>query len=348
MEAAATTARRLPARGVRAAAEPGRRSAGQRRGHHRGDGVGGGGGGRRPPAARAVPDRLPARGPGAAVGLRGPDPRDAGGDRHPRGAVHHHLRHARHGARRGGTGTRSRARPPSPPPCCATARCAGTYNKTLLPTYDLFSESRTFTAGTNPGALWRIGGVVAGICICEDLWSGDGPPELQAANGAQILLVPNGSPYYRDKRMSRSTTAAEVALRNGIPVIYVNCVGGVDDLVFDGGSIFADPDGSIRYLGPQFDIGPLLARRAGGAATAAGRLAGHGAHADPGSARADTPARRRAPVRGDGGDLAGARHRRARLRPRQRLREGDPRAVRRHRRGGGRQRGGRCPRAPRT
>ena len=129
----------------------------------------------------------------------------------------------------------------------------GTYNKTLLPTYDLFSEARTFAAGTNPGALWRIGGVVAGICICEDLWSGDGPPELQAANGAQILLVPNGSPYYRDKRMSRSTTAAEVALRNGIPVIYVNCVGGVDDLVFDGGAIFADPDGSIRYLGPQFD-----------------------------------------------------------------------------------------------
>ena len=129
----------------------------------------------------------------------------------------------------------------------------GTYNKTLLPTYDLFSEARTFAAGNAPGALWRIGGVVAGICICEDLWSGDGPPELQAANGAQILLVPNGSPYYRDKRMSRSTTAAEVALRNGIPVIYVNCVGGVDDLVFDGGAIFADPDGSIRYLGPQFD-----------------------------------------------------------------------------------------------
>ena len=128
----------------------------------------------------------------------------------------------------------------------------GVYHKTLLPTYDVFSEVRTFAAGNQPGALWRIGGVVAGICICEDLWSPDGPPELQAATGAQILLVPNGSPYYRDKRMSRSQTASAVARRNGVPVVYVNCVGGVDELVFDGGSIIADPDGSIRYLGAQF------------------------------------------------------------------------------------------------
>ncbi len=129
----------------------------------------------------------------------------------------------------------------------------GVYHKTLLPTYDIFAEARTFTAGDNPGALWRIGGVIAGICICEDMWSADGPPELQAAGGAQILLVPNGSPYYRDKRMSRSSTASAVARRNGIPVVYVNCVGGVDELVFDGGSIIADPDGSIRYLGAQFE-----------------------------------------------------------------------------------------------
>lgn len=130
----------------------------------------------------------------------------------------------------------------------------GVYHKVLLPTYDVFSEARTFAAGDRPGALWRIGGVVAGICICEDIWSGDGPPELQAAAGAQILLVPNGSPYYRDKRHSRSETASAVARRNGVPVIYVNCVGGVDDLVFDGGSIVADADGEVRYLGPQFEV----------------------------------------------------------------------------------------------
>jgi len=129
----------------------------------------------------------------------------------------------------------------------------GVYHKVLLPTYDVFSEARTYAAGDKPGALWRIGGVVAGICICEDLWSGDGPPELQAATGAQILLVPNGSPYYRDKRHSRRETASAVARRTGVPVIYVNCVGGVDDLVFDGGSIIADANGDIRYLGPQFD-----------------------------------------------------------------------------------------------
>ncbi|MEK6229681.1 MAG: NAD+ synthase [Actinomycetota bacterium] len=129
----------------------------------------------------------------------------------------------------------------------------GVYHKVLLPTYDVFSEARTYAAGDQPGALWRIGGVVAGISICEDLWSGDGPPELQAATGAQILLVPNGSPYYRDKRHSRQETAAAVARRTGVPVIYVNCVGGVDDLVFDGGSIIADAGGEIRYLGPQFE-----------------------------------------------------------------------------------------------
>jgi NAD+ synthase (glutamine-hydrolysing) len=129
----------------------------------------------------------------------------------------------------------------------------GVYHKVLLPTYDVFSEARTFAAGDKPGALWRIGGVVAGISICEDLWSGDGPPELQAATGAQILLVPNGSPYYRDKRNSRRETASAVARRNGVPVVYVNCVGGVDDLVFDGGSIIADADGEIRYLGAQFE-----------------------------------------------------------------------------------------------
>jgi len=129
----------------------------------------------------------------------------------------------------------------------------GVYHKVLLPTYDVFSEARTFAAGDRPGALWRIGGVVAGICICEDLWSGDGPPELQAATGAQILLVPNGSPYYRDKRLTRRETAAAVARRNGVPVVYVNCVGGADDLVFDGGSIIADAGGEIRHLGPQFE-----------------------------------------------------------------------------------------------
>jgi NAD+ synthase (glutamine-hydrolysing) len=129
----------------------------------------------------------------------------------------------------------------------------GVYHKVLLPTYDVFSEARTFAAGDRPGALWRIGGVVAGICICEDLWSGDGPPELQAATGAQILLVPNGSPYYRDKRDTRRETAAAVARRTGVPVVYVNCVGGVDELVFDGGSIIADCNGEILYLGAQFE-----------------------------------------------------------------------------------------------
>lgn len=128
----------------------------------------------------------------------------------------------------------------------------GTYHKVLLPNYQVFDEARTFTAGGEPGAVWRIGEAVAGIAICEDLWSGDGPPELQAAAGARILLAPNASPFYREKPAGRLALAAQVARRNGTPVVYVNCVGGQDDLVFDGGSIVVDCDGELLYRACQF------------------------------------------------------------------------------------------------
>lgn len=128
----------------------------------------------------------------------------------------------------------------------------GTYHKVLLPNYQIFDEARTFAAGDDPAALWRIGETVVGIAICEDLWSGDGPPELQAAAGARILLVPNASPFYQGKPAGRLELAAEVARRNGMPVVYVNCVGGQDDLVFDGGSIVVDCDGELLHRACQF------------------------------------------------------------------------------------------------
>ena len=100
--------------------------------------------------------------------------------------------------------------------------------------------------------MWRIGATVAGVCICEDLWSGDGPPEAQAAAGAQVLLVPNASPFHREKPAGRRMLAASVARRNGVPVVYVNCVGGQDELVFDGGSLVVDAAGEVLYRSPQF------------------------------------------------------------------------------------------------
>ena len=128
----------------------------------------------------------------------------------------------------------------------------GTYHKVLLPNYEIFDEARNFAPGERPDALWRIGNAVAGISICEDMWSGDGPPERQATRGARILLVPNASPFHREKPAGRLELAARVARRNGTPVVYVNCVGGQDELVFDGGSLVVDADGECLYQARQF------------------------------------------------------------------------------------------------
>lgn len=129
----------------------------------------------------------------------------------------------------------------------------GTYRKVLLPSYDAFDEARNFTPGGQPDQLWRIGDVVAGVSICEDLWSADGPPEAQSAAGAQILLVPNASPFHRGKAEGRLTNAQTVAVRNGVPVVYVNFVGAQDELAFDGGSIVVDADGQLLHRGREFD-----------------------------------------------------------------------------------------------
>lgn len=128
----------------------------------------------------------------------------------------------------------------------------GCYHKVLLPVYDLFDEARNFAPGSRPNLVWRIGDVVAGISICEDMWSSDGPPEAQSAAGAQILLVPNASPFHRGKARSRLDLTRKVAIRNGVPVVYVNFVGGQDDVVFDGGSIVVDSKGTLLSRGAEF------------------------------------------------------------------------------------------------
>jgi NAD+ synthase (glutamine-hydrolysing) len=85
------------------------------------------------------------------------------------------------------------------------------------------------------------------------MWSPDGPPEAQSAAGAQILLVPNSSPFHRGKARSRLELTRKVAIRNGVPVVYVNFVGGQDDVVFDGGSIVVDGEGTLLARGAEFD-----------------------------------------------------------------------------------------------
>lgn len=134
----------------------------------------------------------------------------------------------------------------------ANGEIRGRYRKVLLPLYDVFDEARNFAPGHHPDQVWRIGDVVVGVAICEDLWSADGPPEAQSAAGAQILLVPNASPFYRGKAQGRLENTRAVAVRNGVPVVYVNFAGAQDELAFDGGSIVVDAQGELLHRGSEF------------------------------------------------------------------------------------------------
>ena len=132
-------------------------------------------------------------------------------------------------------------------------KVGGVYRKVLLPNYGVFDEDRYFAPGSSPGAVWGIGGVVVGISICEDIWVPDGPPSRQAANGARILLNVNGSPYQTSKGVQRVGHLQREAIASAVPVVYLNLVGGQDELVFDGGSMVVDRTGSVLYRSPSFE-----------------------------------------------------------------------------------------------
>ncbi|MEA2023577.1 MAG: NAD+ synthase [Actinomycetota bacterium] len=134
----------------------------------------------------------------------------------------------------------------------AQGRIAGVYHKELLPNYGVFDEARYFAESREPVQLWNIGGIVAGVSICEDIWSPNGPPARQAAAGARLLLNLNGSPFHIGKGEERAALLRSEAIRSGAAVVYVNCVGGQDELVFDGDSMVFDSDGSLVYRAAQF------------------------------------------------------------------------------------------------
>ncbi|MDJ0664232.1 MAG: NAD+ synthase [Acidimicrobiia bacterium] len=129
----------------------------------------------------------------------------------------------------------------------------GIYHKVLLPNYGVFDEARYFAPGRVPEKLWGIGGLAAGVSVCEDIWSADGPPALQAAAGARVLLNINGSPYHVGKGTERAALLAAEAQRSEVPVVYVNMVGGQDELVFDGDSMIFNSDGETVYRAAQFE-----------------------------------------------------------------------------------------------
>jgi NAD+ synthase (glutamine-hydrolysing) len=129
----------------------------------------------------------------------------------------------------------------------------GVWRKELLPNYGVFDERRWFTPGDGATPLFRIAGVPVGITICEDAWSPEGPIARQAAGGAELVVSLNASPYRAQVIEERERMLATRAADASAAIVYVNLVGGQDELVFDGGSMIFDHTGELVARLPQFD-----------------------------------------------------------------------------------------------
>ncbi|MGU3398417.1 NAD+ synthase [Brucellaceae bacterium D45D] len=124
--------------------------------------------------------------------------------------------------------------------------------KVDLPNYGEFDEKRVFQPGPLPGPV-NFRGVRIGIPICEDIWGELGVAETLAESGAEILLVPNGSPYHRDKMDRRYQVVLKQVIETELPMLYANQIGGQDELIFDGASFAFNADKSLCLQMPQFD-----------------------------------------------------------------------------------------------
>lgn len=129
-------------------------------------------------------------------------------------------------------------------------RIAAVRFKFDLPNYGVFDEKRVFSQGPMPGPV-TFRGVRLGLPICEDIW-GEDVVECLAETGAEILLVANGSPYWRGKQNQRTNVAVARVVESGLPMIYLNQVGGQDELVFDGGSFGLHRGGGLAFQMPAF------------------------------------------------------------------------------------------------
>ena len=130
-------------------------------------------------------------------------------------------------------------------------------SKVDLPNYGEFDEKRVFQAGPMPGPL-NYRGLRLGIPVCEDIWGDLGVCETLAESGAEILLVPNGSPFYRGKLDVRHQVVLRQVIETDLPVVYANKVGGQDELLFDGASFAFNADRSLAFQLPQFKTGIFL------------------------------------------------------------------------------------------
>jgi NAD+ synthase (glutamine-hydrolysing) len=136
---------------------------------------------------------------------------------------------------------------------CAGGEVRAIYHKRELPNYAVFDEQRYFARGTEPPTLVLVGGVRVGISICEDAFNPTGPIASQAAGGAELVVNINASPYYANRLAERERMLATRASDASCALVYVNQVGGQDELVFDGASMVFDTNGDLMARLPQFE-----------------------------------------------------------------------------------------------
>lgn len=138
-------------------------------------------------------------------------------------------------------------------------RVEATYRKRELPNYAVFDERRYFDVDPDGEAVvFELKGVPVGVVICEDLWFPE-PLALTCAAGANLVLVPNASPFERDKHAQRDALIAQRVRETGVALAYLNVVGGQDALVFDGASVLADGDGQVHPAARAFEDHWLVA-----------------------------------------------------------------------------------------
>jgi NAD+ synthase (glutamine-hydrolysing) len=128
-----------------------------------------------------------------------------------------------------------------------------TYYKQCLPNYAVFDEKRYFTPGTE-SVVFDLKGIPTALTICEDIWE-PGPSADAVKQGARLLLNLNASPYHMTKWRQREETVIQRSRETGVPVIYVNLVGGQDELVFDGDSFVVNGEGVVTQRAPAFEAG---------------------------------------------------------------------------------------------
>jgi NAD+ synthase (glutamine-hydrolysing) len=129
---------------------------------------------------------------------------------------------------------------------------AALYRKRRLPNYGVFDEARYFEPGGDP-LIYPVKEVAVGVTICEDIWEEGPPASLEVEAGAELIVNPSASPYYRGKGSTRERMIAARARRYGVPFAFCNMVGGQDELVFDGHSFVVDATGEVVARGRQFE-----------------------------------------------------------------------------------------------